>query len=440
MGIRHVTTKAVFLDRDGVINESVVGPDGIPRPPPSLDEFRVVTGTLEACRVLRQLGFLLIVVTNQPDVARRTQTRDAVEAINRRLARALPIDDIRVCYHDDVDECDCRKPRPGLLLSAARDWGIDLSSSYMIGDRWKDIEAGRRAGCTTVLIGSGDGQPRKPEPTATLESLASAARWIRDRLSRTGEEETMTELSRLRVKLFADGADLPGILGLAQNPLIQGFTTNPTLMRKAGIDDYETFAHAVLAEIRDRPVSFEVLSDEFDEMAAQARLLASWGDNVVVKIPITNTRHEPSFQLLSDLAADGVRLNVTAIMTLDQVRRATEAVADASLAYVSVFAGRIADTGRDPVSIMAEAVDILRPHPKLELLWASPRELLNIFQADAVGCHIITATNDILSKLTTVGKDLDEFSLDTVRMFYDDAQRAGFHLPIAASIGKPFGQ
>lgn len=239
----------------------------------------------------------------------------------------------------------------------------------------------------------------------------------------------MISLRELHVRVFADGANLAEILDYARNPLISGFTTNPTLMRKAGVDDYQAFAHAVLAEVRDRPVSFEVFSDEFDEMADQARLLASWAPNVVVKIPITNTRREPSLALLRKLATEGLRLNVTAIMTLDQVRAATEAVASAPLAYISVFAGRIADTGRDPVPIMAEAVEMLRPYRGIQLLWASPRELLNVFQADVVGCHVITVAGDILKKLSLVGKDLDEFSLETVKMFHDDAVRAVYKLP-----------
>jgi len=238
----------------------------------------------------------------------------------------------------------------------------------------------------------------------------------------------MTRVSELRVQLFADGADLAGIKEAARNPLIRGFTTNPTLMRAAGVNDYEAFARAVLDEIRDLPVSFEVFSDEFEEMADQARLIASWAPNVVVKIPITNTRREPSYALLRRLADEGIRLNVTAMMTLDQVRAAAEAVASASLAYISVFAGRIADTGRDPVPLMAEAVAILRPHTNIQLLWASPRELLNVFQADAVGCHVITATADVLKKLSSVGKDLDEFSLETVKMFHNDADYAGYRL------------
>ena len=247
----------------------------------------------------------------------------------------------------------------------------------------------------------------------------------------------MTRVSELRVKLFADGADLAGIKEAAQNPLIRGFTTNPTLMRQAGVNDYEAFAHAVLGEITDLPVSFEVFSDEFDEMADQARLIASWAPNVVVKIPITNTRREPSYALLRRLADEGIRLNVTAMMTLDQVRAAAQAVASASLAYISVFAGRIADTGRDPVPLMAEAVAILRPHTNIQLLWASPRELLNVFQADAVGCHVITATADVLKKLSSVGKDLDEFSLETVKMFHDDAHHAGYRLHTPGSRSLP---
>lgn len=238
----------------------------------------------------------------------------------------------------------------------------------------------------------------------------------------------MISLRELHVRVFADGANLAEILDYARNPLISGFTTNPTLMRKAGVDDYQAFAHAVLAEVRDRPVSFEVFSDEFDEMADQARLLASWAPNVVVKIPITNTRREPSLTLLRKLATEGIRLNVTAIMTLDQVREAADAVASAPLAYLSVFAGRIADTGRDPVPLMAEAVEIVNGARSVQLLWASPRELLNVFQADSVGCDIITASGDILKKLSLVGKDLGEFSLETVQMFHDDAVRAGYSL------------
>jgi transaldolase len=235
-------------------------------------------------------------------------------------------------------------------------------------------------------------------------------------------------LSELKIKLFADGADKAGMLEMHRNPLIKGFTTNPTLMRKAGVTDYRAFALDILTEIRDRPISFEVFSDEFTEMERQAREIARWGSNVYVKIPVTNTRREPSVELIRRLAGAGLKLNVTAILALDQVRDVTAALAGGPPAVVSVFAGRVADTGYDPVPLMAAAVELARPYPNIELLWASPRELLNIFQADAVGCHIITATNDILKKLDGVGKDLHEFSLDTVKMFRDDAVKVGYNV------------
>ena len=238
----------------------------------------------------------------------------------------------------------------------------------------------------------------------------------------------MKPLSELKVKIFADGADKAGMLEMYWNPLIKGFTTNPTLMRKAGVADYEAFALDVLRAIPDRPISFEVFSDEFAEMERQARKIASWGGNVYVKIPVTNTRQEPSLGVIRELSAAGVKVNVTAMMTLDQVRDVCAALAGGAPAIVSVFAGRIADTGRDPVPLMAAAVELVRVYPNIELIWASPRELLNIFHADEIGCHIITVTNDLLKKLNQVGKDLHEFSLETVKMFHDDAQKAGYSL------------
>lgn len=232
----------------------------------------------------------------------------------------------------------------------------------------------------------------------------------------------------MRVKIFADGADKTGILEMYRNPLIKGFTTNPTLMRKAGVLDYQAFALDILRAIPDRPISFEVFSDDFTEMARQARKIAGWGENVYVKIPVTNTQGESSAKLVHDLAREGVKLNVTALTALDQVREMSVALAGGPPAIVSVFAGRVADTGRDPVPHMAAAVECVRSYPNIELIWASPRELLNILQADAIGCHIITVTNDILKKLTLIGKDLHEYSLDTVKMFHDDAMKAGYTL------------
>lgn len=232
------------------------------------------------------------------------------------------------------------------------------------------------------------------------------------------------------IKLFADGADLTGIQDMALNPEIAGFTTNPTLMRKAGVVDYKSFAKEVLKIVPNKPVSFEVFADDFPTMELQAMEIASWGRNVNVKIPVTNTKGEFSGALVKKLSDAGVQVNVTALMSLDQVRRVVDALNPNTPSIVSVFAGRIADTGRDPIPIMAESVEILKAKPKSELIWASPRELLNIFQAEEVGCHIITATNDILKKLSLFHKDLDAFSLETVEMFYKDAQAAGFKIAI----------
>jgi transaldolase len=236
-------------------------------------------------------------------------------------------------------------------------------------------------------------------------------------------------LDRLRIKIFADGADLASMKALAANPRVKGFTTNPTLMRKANVTDYVAFAHEVLAAIPDRPVSFEVFADEFAEMEAQALEIASWGKNVYVKIPITNTRRASAVPLVQQLSKQGVQLNVTAVFTLAQVEAITGALDAATPAVISVFAGRIADTGVDPVPLMAEAKRISRAKPKAELLWASPRELLNIFHAESVGCDIITVTPDVLAKLELVGKSLDDYSLETVKMFYKDASAAGYSIP-----------
>ena len=238
----------------------------------------------------------------------------------------------------------------------------------------------------------------------------------------------MRGLSDLKIKLFADGANLAQILQAYGNPLIKGFTTNPTLMRSAGVSDYEGFAHKVLESVTDKPMSLEVFADEFGEMERQAHKIAGWGGNVYVKIPVMNTRRESSMDLVRRLSHSGVKVNVTAVLTLDQVRAAADALAGGSPGVISVFAGRIADTGRDPVPIMKTAVELVRAVPNIELIWASPRELLNIFQADDVGCHIITATDSVLAKLGIVGKNLDEYSLETVKMFHTDAVRSGYEL------------
>jgi transaldolase len=244
----------------------------------------------------------------------------------------------------------------------------------------------------------------------------------------------MKTLEELKVKIFADGADPRLIRALSLNPLIEGFTTNPTLMRKAGVTDYESFASEILKIVPDRPVSFEVFADELEKMEEQALEMASWGANVNVKIPVTNTRGTFTGPLVRRLSKAGVPVNVTACMGLDQVKAVADILAPGTPAFVSVFAGRIADSGRDPLPIMAEAVRILEARPKARLIWASPRELLNIFHADAVGCHVITVTADILEKLSLVGKDLAEYSQETVRMFYRDAKSAGYHIRVKSKV------
>jgi len=241
------------------------------------------------------------------------------------------------------------------------------------------------------------------------------------------DKKMQNPLQNLKVKLFADGADKPGMLSLYANPLIQGLTTNPTLMRKAGISDYEAFAKEILRSIKDKPISFEVFSDEFPEIRRQALKIAAWQRNVYVKIPITNTRGESSLPLVRELGREGVQLNVTAILTLSQVRGVAEALNPAVASVVSVFAGRIADTGVDPDPIMRTCRCLLENQPKAELLWASVREVLNIFQAEACGCHIVTVPHDILNKaMKMVGAELSLVSLDTVKMFAQDAAAAGF--------------
>jgi transaldolase len=232
----------------------------------------------------------------------------------------------------------------------------------------------------------------------------------------------------LNVKIFADGADLDGILALAAEPHIAGFTTNPTLMWKAGLTDYEEFARRLLERITTHPISFEVFADDADEMRRQARMIATWGDNVYVKIPVTTTSGEPMAPLVRELSEAGVKVNVTAVFTTAQVELLTEAVKDGAPSYISVFAGRIADAGIDPVPLMARAVDIMVAAPRSELIWASPREILNVVQADQIGCHIITVTHDLLKKLSLLGKDLMQYSLETVQMFRNDALSAGFTL------------
>jgi transaldolase len=422
---------AVFLDRDGVLTQAVdVG--GIPHPLPPEDGLRLLPGVRAACIRLRGEGLPLFCVTNQPDISRGTITAEAVDAVNHALAAELGLDAVLVCPHDDGDHCDCRKPLPGLLVEAARAFDLDLARSVMVGDRWRDIEAGRRAGCGTIFLDNGYDERRPERPDITAASLTSVVPEILRMTmgNATLDQEAVGALDprKLRVEIFADGANRDAIIELAAHPLIKGFTTNPTLMRAAGVADYQAFAHEVVAAVPNMPVSFEVFADEFDEMERQARLISAWGEHVYVKIPVSDTLGRPTERVVSSLSEEGVKLNVTALFTVDQVRWVTDALAGGPSAFVSVFAGRIADSGRDPIPIMQDSLEVMAPHPHLRLIWASPREVLNIVQADEIGCHVITVTHDLLKKLTSLGKDLTEFSLDTVRMFHSDAANAGFTL------------
>lgn len=240
--------------------------------------------------------------------------------------------------------------------------------------------------------------------------------------------------NKLSVKIFADGAELVVMKQMAANPLIKGFTTNPTLMRKAGVTDYEEFATLVVSEFENYPISLEVFADDLFSMEQQARKLAALGDNVYVKIPVTNTKGLSTAPLISSLSRDGIKLNITALTLLSQVQEITDALESGVSSYISVFAGRIADTGVDPLPLMQESLKVIGKKPSIELLWASPRELLNVIQADQIGCHIITATKDILTKLNLIGKDLKEYSLDTVKMFYQDACAAGYTIALVDKI------
>jgi transaldolase len=417
--------RAVFLDRDGVLN-AVGLRRGTATPPRSVDDLVILPGVEEACQLLRAAGFLLVCVTNQPDVARGTKQIGEVEAINRHLRDVLALDDVSTCPHDDIDACTCRKPKPGMLEDAARRWSVDLERSVMVGDRWVDIEAGRRAGCTTVLIGDGHADQETIRADLTAGCLAEAVPRIISGITRMSEP--VLDLKGLRVQIFADGANRDGIRELAGNPLIKGFTTNPTLMRAAGISDYEAFARDVLEIVPSMPISFEVFADDFDEMERQGLRIASWGDNVFVKVPVTDSGGRSSAQVVSRLAEQGVQLNVTALMTPAQVRTVTTVLGGGPASFISVFAGRIADTGRDPTPIMAECLAVMAPHENLRLIWASPREVLNVLQAHEIGCHVITVTHDLLGKLGNIGKDLTEYSLDTVKMFQRDAVAAGYSL------------
>ena len=345
---------AVFLDRDGVLNHSLVR-DGKPFAPRSLDDFVLYEEAAAALSALKQAGYLLVVVTNQPDIGNGFVERATVDAMHAHLGAVLPLDDIRLCPHAQNEGCDCRKPRPGMLLAAAKEHGIDLSRSFMVGDRSGDMAAGIAAGCRTIFIDRDYAETKPVRYDARVGGLAEAAAFILA-ARKNKEDSVKPSIHALKVKIFADGADFDSIMALYRDPLIKGFTTNPTLMRKAGVADYEAFARKVLDAIQDRPVSFEVFADDLPTMEAQARAIASWGENIYVKIPVTNTQGEFTGPIIRSLSEAGVAVNVTATFTLEQTRAVVDCLNRDIPAIVSIFAGRIADAGLDPMPIMREAV------------------------------------------------------------------------------------
>jgi transaldolase len=418
--------KAIFLDRDGVLNALVYYASHdeweSPRRP---EDVVLLDGVADAIRRIHDLGYLVFVVSNQPSAAKGKVTRAELDAVHEELVRQLgdaPIAQFFYCYHRAEDACDCRKPRPQVVLQAAREYDLDLRGSWFAGDQDGDIGCGRRAGTRTALLQYARSKPKRGAEHAdlTFNDLTHFVRWL------VQQDSSMSV--NLRIDLYADGANVGEMKAARESGIVKGFTTNPTLMRKSGINDYEAFAHEALAAVEGMPISFEVFADDFAEMERQARLIATWGDGVFVKIPVTNTKGESAVPLIRTLSSAGVKLNVTAILSLEQVRAVVDALDADTPAIVSVFAGRVADTGRDPVPLMTEALAIVKEKPKAQLLWASPRELLNIMQADACGCHIITVTPDLLKKLSGVGRSLEDVSLDTVKMFFNDASAAGFRL------------
>ncbi|HEV8550367.1 MAG TPA: transaldolase, partial [Polyangiaceae bacterium] len=404
----------VVLDRDGVLNRMVVHrPGGLPESPHGLEEVEILPGVPEALKRLCDAGYVVAIATNQPAAAKGEVSPELLDAIHERVLRGAEsaggrVTSSHLCRHRAEDGCECRKPRPGLLREAlAQNPLAGAAGAWMVGDRVTDVLAGQSLGFRTALLGTslfpGDEARLAAEGVVPFFRGRDLQHFVAYLL-----KDPLTAPTTL--KLFSDGADLASLLEMAKNPRISGFTTNPTLMRKAGISDYVAFAKEVLTHIQDRPISFEVFADEFEQMARQARLIAAWGANVYVKVPITNTRGESSVGLVRELSASGVQLNVTAICTLEQVRGVSQALAGGAPAVISVFAGRIADTGRDPVPHMREARSIIDASgARAELLWASPRELLNIVQAEQAGAHIITVPPDMLKKLSLFGKDLGDY-------------------------------
>jgi transaldolase len=441
----------ILLDRDGVLNYAVVDPEhGTIDSPLHPSQVSLIPGVGKALARLTAAGYGLAIVTNQPAAAKKKTTRANLQAVHEAVVAGVSSEGGRIlsshiCFHRSEDACACRKPKPGLILEALEcNPGFDRVGAWMVGDGVTDVQAGAALGLQTAFLG-----PRKCDACKIVGLYELTPTWWGADLPAFADHllanegppamivarprETVADpapsRNRLRVKVFADGANLESMLALAGDPLIKGFTTNPTLMRQSGVKEYTIFSRQVLEAIPDKPISFEVLADDPQEIRRQALLIARWGKNVYVKIPVTNSEGVPLAALVNDLSHQGVKINVTAVFTLEQVAATCQALKGGAPSVVSVFAGRIADSGQDPVPHMRVALSICRSvDDAIELLWASPREILNVVQADEIGVDIITVTEAIRTKLHLLGKDLTEFSRETVLMFKKDGESAGFRL------------
>jgi transaldolase len=430
-----MNSSLILLDRDGVLNRMVVDPEhGTVDSPLDASQVEILPGVPESLKRLTDAGYGLAVVSNQPAWAKGKVTREALENVHERVIREATALGARIlsshiCYHRAEEGCACRKPAAGLLHEAfSMNEGFVPKDSWMVGDGVTDVQAGKLAGLLTALLG--------PQKCSTCRLVEESGAWpsywgydLPDFTTHLLGDAGSAAGPSLRVKVFADGASLDSIRCRAADPMIQGFTTNPTLMRKAGVENYEEFSRSVLAAVADHPVSFEVIADTAEEIERQALQISTWAHNAYVKIPVTTTRGEPLTEVIRRLSHRGVKINVTAVFTLEQVQEVTQALRGGAPSVVSVFAGRIADAGIDPVPHMRAALALCRAaDPRIELLWASPREVLNIIQADQVGVDIITVTDDLLAKIPQLGKDLRAFSLETVCMFKRDADAGGYTL------------
>ncbi len=411
------------------------------------DQVDVPDDVPEAIKILTDLGYGLAVATNQPAAKQNKTTHENLLAVHEKVLRLAQshggkILSSHICFHRAEENCICRKPKTKLLEDAiAANKDYSAAGGWMIGDGVTDVMAGALLGLNTGFVGKEKIEFHKVFeeygvfPTHWGKKLLNFANYIRLRMAthKTGDHKVSTvqapSIFKNKIKIYSDGADMASLLEMANNPNVHGITTNPTLMKKAGIAKYKEFCIEVLSKVKDKPISFEIFADDLVSMKSQALEISSWGKNVYVKIPVTNTEGVSTAPLVKELSHLGVRLNVTAILTIGQVYTVCEALKGGAPAVVSVFAGRVADTGRDPMPVMAAASELCRAAGEnIELLWASTREVFNVIQAEQAGCDIITVAPDMIKKMSMLNMDLLQLSIETVRMFKRDADQAGFQL------------